>query len=325
MERLSSGAIALFLVSALAVCTAIGLGGGCNNGTPEQALEQTQIIVDQAAAADEPLDCVPDPDGVNLYYIASKGQDRAVFKVDADGKVTEVFVGAPLVDARGISISSDGQVLYIADAAAGTGGALFALEILGGTPTEMAGTSGTAPRAVDVLAGGSEDEVYFTGTAPSGKAAIFAVASKGASAQVVFEGAPLQKPDGILAGRSGDIYVTDAGTDPGKVYRVSGDSATAIGGDLTLGAPAGISALMDESTILVSSLHPEKGTSQVALMDPASGKTTTFDGTIGANKVSGGLHRAHYADVFGWAGFADVYSVKVKGPKPGSTPGGPAN
>ncbi len=325
MERLSNKVIGLFLISVTAVCVAIGLGGGCNNGTPEEKLEQTQITVDEAATAETPLDCVPDPDGVSLYFIASKGSDRGVFKVDDDGKVTEVFIGAPLVGARGISISSDGQVLYVADPKAGTGGALFSLEVMGGTPAELTGTSGTAPSAVDVLAGTGQDEIYFTGTSAGGKAAVFKITAAGQAPQVVFEGDPLKKPDGILAARSGEIFVTDAGSDPGKVYRISGGSAEVLGGELKLGSPAGISALMNESTILVSSLDPNKGTSQVALIDPVDGKTTTFNGTISANKVSGGLHRAHYADKFGWAGFNKVYLVTVKGPSPSSTPGGPAN
>lgn len=321
MEHLSNRVIALLLTVLVAFCATIGLAGGCNSGTRDQIMQHTEIVVTEAATADSPLDCVPDPDGLSLYYIASKGGERGVFKVE-EGKVTEVYVGAPLVDARGISISSDGQVLYIADPQAGTDGALFSLEILGGTPAEIAGASGTAPRAVDVLADASEDQIYFTGTSAAGKPAVFRVGPKAASPEIMFEGAPLVKPDGVLAARSGWIFVTDAGTDPGKVYEVSGTTAGPVGGGLDLGSPAGISALLDESVVLVSSLDPQKGTSQVAMVDPETNKTVIFNGTISANKVSGGLHRAHYANVFGWAGFNKVYLVNVKSPQPSSTPGG---
>src|SRR4051794_27891650 len=107
MKGVSQWMRALLLLVVVGICAAIGLGGGCNDNTKAH-VAQTQIFVTEAASAEAPLDCVPDPDGNFLYYIASSGSDRTVFKVDADGKVSQVFSGAPLVDARGISISSDG-------------------------------------------------------------------------------------------------------------------------------------------------------------------------------------------------------------------------
>jgi sugar lactone lactonase YvrE len=324
MQRVSQRTRAVLLLVAIAVCTAIGLGGGCTKNA-NQRVATTQIFVNQATAADTPLDCVPDPDGNVLYYIASKGTDRAVFKVDADGKVTELFAGAPLVDARGISISSDGAVLYLADPAAPGGGALYSLDIMGGgTPEIVKGTEGTAPRAVDVLAGGKEDEIYLAGQSSGAAAVLKTVAGSGVSS-VLVKGTPLSKPDGVAVTRNGVVYVSDAGTDPGKVYQLKNGTLTPLGGDVKLGAPAGISAVMDESSVLVSSLDPQKGTSQVLIINPLTGATKVYNGTINESTVSGGLHRAHYANLFGWAGKTYVYRVKVVLDQPSSTVAGPGD
>lgn len=323
MVRLSEKTRVLLLLASIAVSATIGLGGGCNDA-PASSKSQSHIYVTEAASADTPLDCVPDPDAMSLYYIASKGADRAVFKVDLDGTVSEIFTGAPLVDARGISISTDGTILYIADPGAPNGGAVYSLEILGGTPAVVKGTEGSAPRAIDIHATGKTDLLTLAGKASDGAAAVLEVPASGGTAKVVYKGSPLQKPDGVVATTSGLYYVTDAGTNPGKVFQIDNGTAKAIGGDVTLGSPAGISTLQNEAAVLVSSLSA-KGTSQVVIIDPAANTSSTFDGTIGVNKVSGGLHRAQYSDLFGWAGRGSVYRVKVVVDSPSSTPGGPGD
>ena len=70
---------------------------------------------------------------------------------------------------------------------------------------------------------------------------------------------------------------------------------------VTLGAPAGMALTQDESTLLVSSLAAD-GTSQVLIVDLATGATSTFNGTIGASHASGGLHRAQNNNTFAWCG-----------------------
>jgi len=324
MVRLSQKArVALFLASIVTSAT-IGLGGGCKNDATPNSKSQSHIYVTEAASADKPLDCVPDPDAMNLYYIASKGADRAVFKVDIDGKITEIFAGAPLVDARGISISTDGTILYVADPGAPNGGAVYSIELSGGSPVVVQGTEGTAPRAIDVHANGKTDILTIAGKAPDKAAAILEVPWSGGTAKVVYEGSPLQTPDGVVATVSGLYYVSDIGTTPGKVYQIDGTNAKELGGAITLGGPAGISTLQNEGAVLVSSLSA-KGTSQVVIIDPAANTTSTFEGTIGVNNISGGLHRAHYSDLFGWAGVKSVYRVKVVVDSPSSTPGGPGD
>lgn len=324
MQRLSKKARALLFVGAIGVSASIGLGGGCKNDAPPNSKSQSHIYVTEVASADTPLDCVPDPDAMNLYYLASKGADRALFRVDIDGKITEIFSGAPLVDARGLGISTDGTIVYIADPGAPGGGAVYSMELPGGTPTVIPGTEGTAPRALDVHATGKTTYVTIAGKAKDGSAAILEIPDTGGEAQIVYSGKPLSKPDGVVATASGLYYVADAGTTPGKVFQIQGGSAKALGGDITLGSPAGISTLQNEGAVLVSSLSA-KGTSQVTILDPAADTTSTFDGTIGVNKVSGGLHRAYYSDNFGWAGYKNVYRVKVVVDSPSSTPGGPGD
>src|SRR4051812_12612295 len=91
----------------------------------------TEITVTAAAASlDAPLDATPDPLGKDIYFIANSAKGKGIFKVSAaGGAVADIYVGAPLVDPRGIVMSPDGTTLYVADTQAGmnSGGAIFQL------------------------------------------------------------------------------------------------------------------------------------------------------------------------------------------------------
>src|SRR5690348_4526374 len=57
-----------------------------------------------------PVDATPDPAGKEVYFLATNGDGTGVFRVGvAGGAVTPVHLGAPFVEPRGISISSDGK------------------------------------------------------------------------------------------------------------------------------------------------------------------------------------------------------------------------
>ncbi|MGI8551416.1 MAG: hypothetical protein ACR2PL_11620 [Dehalococcoidia bacterium] len=117
-----------------------------------------------------PLDAVPDPDGTTVYFVATTaGGGTGVFSVPASGGAVKTLLsGAPLASARGISVASNGRTLYVADPSAGDGkGAVLALSPKGGGYVFVAGTEGTALRAIDVVKAGGADTLSFTGTDPT--------------------------------------------------------------------------------------------------------------------------------------------------------------
>ena len=125
------------------------------------------------------------------------------------------------------------------------------------------------------------------------------------------------------------VYVADqeAGKgEPGQVFKLSNGALTVVGPEFLPGNPTGIAATLDERKALVSSLDPQKGTSQVVILDLDAHTASTFSEVIKENTYSGGLHRARFKNVFAWAGKTTVYAVRVtiiKGDS--STPGGPGD
>ena len=117
---------------------------------------------------------------------------------------------------------------------------------------------------------------------------------------VVAKGGALRDPDGVAISRTGAIFVTDHGLG-GRALRIAGSKVSTVAGAIRLGDPAGVALTLDESHLLVSSLHKAKGTAQVVIVDLASGATSTFDDVIGTNRSAGGLHRARAAVPMGWA------------------------
>ncbi len=103
-----------------------------------------------------PLDSTPDPDGNVIYFTATGTKGNGVSRVPAaGGDAVEVTTGAPFVAPRGISISGNGQQIYVADpqsaGANGKLGQIFAVAISGGNATSVKGTEGTAPQNLTVM------------------------------------------------------------------------------------------------------------------------------------------------------------------------------
>jgi hypothetical protein len=150
-------------------------GGGGDSNTPptpgNDAGPGNGIVGTLVAAANDaqfflPLDATPSPDGKTVYFIAVATADRmpAIWKANASGGgVTKLFSGDPLASPVGITVSADGNTLYIADPTAATGdtdtGKIFSLASAGGTPAAVANTDGFAPRGVEMLG----NDLYFTG------------------------------------------------------------------------------------------------------------------------------------------------------------------
>jgi hypothetical protein len=300
-----------------ATAALLGLAA-CGNKSTTPSGGSLQINVTPAATGlTSPIDATPDPMGTDIYFLATNADGVGVFHVAASGgAVDQVFVGAPLVDPHGISISSDGKTLYVADRAAGTsgGGAILSLPTSGDTPVVVSGTEGTHASALDVAESGATDEIYFTGTDMNGAPAVFEVPSEGGTLTTISSGAPFSKPDGVAVSQN-DVFVADekAGTmEPGAVFSLASGMASGLGPDVTPGNPMGIAVTLDGTRVLVSSLDPMAHTSEVTLIATKDGSATTFNDVIKVNDVSGGLHRARYKDIYAWAGKTQVYSIRIK-------------
>ena len=290
-----------------------------STGTPPQQSSGTPIVTVAPAATglDTPLDATPDPMGTQIYFIANTGGMKAIFSVSAAGGTPAMlYMGAPLVNPVGISTSSDGKTLYIADPGAGTngGGAVFSMPSAGNTPVVVAGSDGLHPTALDVAEAGSSDDLYLTGATTGGVPAVYKLAAEGGTPEVVIMGAPLVKPNGVSVTTGGSIFVADKAAGkmlPGQAFEVSNGQATTFGPEVEPGSPTGIAASLDGFIVLTSALDPTAGTSQVEIVTVKNGHSSVYNDVIKTNTVSGGLHRARFKDVYAWAGKTQVYAIRI--------------
>lgn len=277
--------------------------------------------VANAPEAAMPVDATPSPDGKDIYFIAFSSRldedgiraERvpAIYKVSAAGGAApaKLFEGAPLMSPFGITISDDGKTLFIADSSADGGGEsdrsdgrVFSMSADGGTPSALAGTENITPAGVEA-AGAS---LYVTGR-KDGQPGLFKTGIGGGAVTAVVAGAPFMDPGGVAVGRDGVAYVVDTGSAVSgqalaSVVRVTPDGKTEIILDgISVGHPAGIALVQDESAILVSGLDNAQGTDRVFRIELGSRSVRQLQGTIGDFYESAGLHRARFADVFAWA------------------------
>ncbi|MFT3769386.1 MAG: hypothetical protein QM820_28445 [Minicystis sp.] len=320
----------VLLGMAAVVATAVIIDCGDTNTPPEKSNGITQVTVTPAATGlDTPLDVTPDPMGVAIYYIAAGEGGFGVFRVPfAGGTPTQVYVGAPFAKPRSISISSDGQTLYVADPAGGTDGkgVIWTLPSSGDTPVPLSGTAGLKPAALEVYDDGPTDTVYFAGSNANDEPAIFSLSAKGGMPDTLAAGLPLVQPDGIAVATDGHVYIADAeaGTkQPGQAFKLVEGKPTKVGPEFTPGSPTGIAVTLDDAKLLVSSLDAASGTSQVTIVQTADGSASVFNDVIKQNNVSGGVHRARFKEAYAWAGYNKVYGIRIKTIlADSSTPGG---
>ena len=101
------------------------------------------------------------------------------------------------------------------------------------------------------------------------------------------------------------VYVVDldaSGNDLGAVYRIQKGTAEKLADQIrTSGWIAGAALTLDESILLVSNLHTEKGTAQVLAVNLSTGKLGLINKGIASNTGAGGVHRAHRVNQFSWA------------------------
>jgi sugar lactone lactonase YvrE len=288
-----------------------------------------------SAAADAllALDVTPDPGGVTLFFTAvdPTTADTGVYQAPADGSAmtpVAVKVGKPFAAPFGITISTDGKQLFVADPGATDAGSnkdlgvIFSLPVAGGTPTPLAGTELTSPHSVALVKESTADILYFTGLDKTdGSPGVFKIPAAGGTVSVVAKGAPFIDPSGLAVAADGTIYVADtvgAATRHATIIKVPKTGAPSpLFPDLRVGYPAGVALSKDDKTLFVSSLDPVKFTDQLLEIDVSNGSMVgTISMGVDTFTEAAGLHRAHDVDVFGWADSAagskggTVFTVK---------------
>ncbi len=290
----------------------VAILAGCSSSSSTEDSGIGISHIDPAATGDgatfqTPFDATPDPDGQNVYFTAlTMDGTPAVFKVAASGgPVTALVTGDPLVSPFGISISDDGQTLFIADASADAAadgedsGGIYTLPIAGGKPSVLGGTAGMHPRGVQV----EGDFVYFTGF-QGGKPGAFKAALAGGAVSQLGASDGFSDPSGIAVTKSGAVLVMDSSPDGAvgsALIKIDEAGQVSVLKDgLAVGHPAGVALLSDDSAVLVSGLD-SGGMDVVYKVDLASGQMKSFNDVIGNFTESAGLHRAKGSDKFAWA------------------------
>ncbi len=288
-----------------------------------------------------PVDATPSPDGKDIYFVAHQkvvlteqdengapvplGFERqaGVFKVSASGgPITRLTMGAPLVSPFNITISDDGNTLFIADSGADTSeeradGKVFTLPTAGGTPSVLSGTEGLVPGGVEAMG----DALYITGK-KDGRPGVFKTGLGGGNISAISTDAMFSDPSGVAATRKGDVFVVDSGSATSaqslaSVIKITPEGKTEILIDgLSVGHPAGVALSNDEQLLLVSGFSNEKGTDVVFTVNLATSEVGEFTEKIADFTESAGLHRARNADVFAWADShaqktGTVYAVRL--------------
>lgn len=329
-KRVLGSGLACLLMTVLVAC------GGAPASAPTVApaarqpelplLNEAIDTVTQIAAAKgwTPFDSVPAPDGQFVYFTANGTSGAAVYKVaSTGGTVTAVASGAPFAAPWGLSISTDGQTLYVADLGAENstdGNAIFAISANGGTPTRLEKTASSRPNVPEVVSENGVDMLYYSGFDPSDKQpAIFKLnPAQNEAATVVFKGAPLVWPSGVAVTKAGVVYVVDmaaSGNDLGAVFRIQNGTAEKLADQIrTSGWIAGAALTLDESILLVSNLHAEKGTAQVLAITLSTGAVGLINKGIANNTGAGGVHRAHRVNQFSWADITPGPPIRVRPP-----------
>ncbi|HET8842860.1 MAG TPA: hypothetical protein VFN35_15455 [Ktedonobacteraceae bacterium] len=267
-----------------------------------------QVADASKGAFHTPLDSTPDANGTIVYFTATGPQGPGIFRVPvAGGTVTQVYAGTPFVAPRGIAASPDGTSLVIADSQAGHGGELFIMPATGGTPAPIKGSQGSAPQNLNIYTENGQQLIYFTGKdAHSSQPAILTLPQQGAQAPgIIYKGAPLVMPDGIVLAPSNTIYVSDQGaasSGDGKIFKIANKNITALLSGIHVGNPAGIALSPDDAILLISAHQATSSSDQVLLLDLNSLQTGSVTKVVGQNANAGGLHASPlHKDVFAWA------------------------
>jgi sugar lactone lactonase YvrE len=307
---------------------------GCGSEPKKaEASGPTLSPVANDAVAELPVDATPSPDGKEIYLIASSKtveadglgarRDAAIYKVSASGgPITKLHQGEPLVAPFGVTISEDGQTLFVADPAAATSdersdGAVFTMSVSGGPPGILPGTERLSPGGVEVMG----STLYITGR-KEGQAGLFTMGLGGGTVTTVAAGDAFVDPTGVAVAASGDAYVVDSGSTlhgaaMASVVKVFADGRTEVLVEgIAVGHPGGVALSANDKTLFVSGLDPAKATDVVFTVDLTTRAVGRFTQIIENFTESAGLHRARKTNVFAWAdshanGTGTVYVLRL--------------
>lgn len=266
-----------------------------------------------------PLDATPSPEGQTIYFTASTAEGPAVLAAEPGAASRVLYAGELLSAPFGVVSSLDGATLYISDSTAqeatgeegegageeGPVGRIMRLSTTGGEPSVVSGTEGTSPRSLHLSEVDGQETLHFTGVDPSsGQAAVYRLSVDGGALEMVASGAPLAQPSGIVVGLDGTIYVADSSAAEGgaaALLSIKDGQVALMVEDLRLGYPAGLTLDVEGLTLLASGLADDANSSVVHAVKLDSGERSVISEGISQNSESGGVHRAHKANVFAWA------------------------
>jgi len=312
------GAVVCSTVALSVITAACSSDSSAKDEKDEKAADISINPVANDAQMESPVDATPSPDGNDVYIIASTrkadpdglGFERvpAIFKVSSSGgPITKLHEGAPLGAPFNITISDDGQRLFIADTGADTSedrsdGKVWTMAASGGDVTALAGTDGLAPGGVEAQG----DSLWMTGR-KDGKFGVFKTGLGGGNVTTVSTDDVFSDPTGIAVTKSGVAYVVDSGSAMSSqagasVIKVSADGKTeVIMQGLAVGHPGGVALSADDKTLFVSGLDSGAGTDLVYKVALEGMQVERITKVVGEFYESAGLHRARTTNVFAWA------------------------
>jgi DNA-binding beta-propeller fold protein YncE len=288
---------------------------------------QEVTLVGEPILFDTALDATADAAGEMFYFTAQGRNGAGLFTVPGHGgDAVALAVGAPFVDPRGLALSVDEQTVYVADAAAGEGGQLFAVTLDDGTAVPLLGSENTAPQGLEVHEADGQELIYFSGRSPAdGQPAVMTLDVASGELGVVAQGAPLVEPIGIAISGAGEVYVVDRqGAEHGlaSVFRLRNGQIETLAAGFRTGLFPGTALTLDEAALFVSALDQHKESAQVLVIVLANGTQAVANKVIAANSGAGGLHRARNHNIFAWAdvqpprgGKGGVYRVVTPDPE----------
>lgn len=293
------------------------------------------VTVSPVASGSDILDATPTVDGEYALWIADDG--ATLCGTAMSGTDTPVCVGG-VASATNLVATADGAGVVLA-AQVTTGENIVATSAAVVLATELvsyiisrgvtsysdyvilSASVGYAPTALDLVGSAGAETLYFSGIDPTtSQPGVFKMPLSDTLPEAVAVGFADQIATGLVVAADGTVYAAvpeDNGL--GSLFVISEGVATKIATDIVLGTPAGLALTPDDSTVMVSSLSAVGGTSQVVLVDRASGATSIFNDVIGANVGSGGLHRARATPtIYAWCGVTtggggQVYKVDLGG------------
>ncbi|MEM6293550.1 MAG: hypothetical protein AAGA54_19915 [Myxococcota bacterium] len=246
--------------------------GDAPGGLPSDAPTVIELLADSGFTDASAVAAAPD--GSAFYFAAyDDGGAPGIFRVDLEGDVSALHVGAPLAYPSDVAVSCDGSQVLVSDIGGASSieaaidfddaqedfpGGIFALSPEGGAPQPY-GVSGLG-RAAGLIVSVDCQDLYISGYTEAGVPAVFVAPAEGGPASVLHEGSPLVSPTGIHVDENDVAWVMDhharaesgaegllfAIDDTGSVSEVASGLGMGRHGGVSL-APGGVTAVIPVS------------------------------------------------------------------------------